>query len=230
MPGGHMFDRSMRNIAFVVVGAVFGLLLHISVYANDWGNCLNGDVWLTVDTSDSMSGYESSMSETIGFIARKIIDSYPNSRVGLVIFNTNPYIVKDLTRDTSQFEDLALTAGGGTKIANALLGVSSHHEMNLEKEREYSEDYRRIIFLISDGEDKINDVFRIAKYIRTKSAAWDIFSVHYFKGKYESSANQKNANLMMQVSGSRYNIDSNLYVSSSLDGLPEFMREQFSCM
>lgn len=229
--------------------------INFAPLAEDWGNCLDGDVWVLVDTSGSIHGYENVVQNAVKILARRILTSHRQSRVGVVNFyrqygtfmNDNPMDVTEikieLTQNLEAFDNYQFIADGSEHIGAALTYLLKYHQENhIDADRHFN---RRIIFiLISDGRE-IEYPERDSEGLTKREASQqqasilkahgiDIFSVHILNGSHwsawESAEHEQDLITHMQdLSGMHDNSHIPVYFPVTLEHLDIFFQQQFSC-
>ena len=206
-----------------------------------WGNCLDADVWVIVDYSDSMSGYETLIASALKEIATGLLYEPTLRRLGLITFDYTPTVDLRLTSDfkTAMKQVIRLSktsADNGTDIDKGLRQAREEQEKSKPNPNIKSNEFKKIIILISDGEDLSNDENIIKTAVEMKKDGWWIYSImantstaditqgegrQFFMDKY---------NLLKAVSGNPFDGESYYIDSILLKDLPQHFREKFSCM
>ncbi|MCB0273099.1 MAG: VWA domain-containing protein [Bdellovibrionales bacterium] len=206
-----------------------------------WGNCLTSDIWVATDYSDSMEGYEEFVYQAARAIAKGLLKDNQRARLGIIGFNDEYKVVITPSNDLSMILRTAkeyknLKAHGGTLMFKAFQAIDQIHD-EIEK-NPYADqpDYRKIIILISDGEDLRSEKTKEETMRLKMEKEWNIFSifVHKEKQSYEteesfSRARSDSLTLLSEISGN--STEESSYVDSVLlEDLPDFFRNHFSCM
>ncbi|HMQ09890.1 MAG TPA: VWA domain-containing protein [Oligoflexia bacterium] len=202
----------------------------------DWGNCLNGDIWLLVDTSGSLNGREETLYSAVQTIASKLIQWNPETRVGLwefpIITNNRQtedesVLRVDLTRDKEAFNGFWSKGYGNENIAKALSNAFFYHNNTVTKDREEQENYQKILILISDGVDGDNHqrAQSYAQYI--KSQGMGIISLHLVTEKASQHSTDINQ-FMRSISGIPDKTEE-AYFQTNLENLAQFFSATFGC-
>lgn len=213
-----------------------------------WSNCLVGDVYLTLDFSGSIDGYELYLWETAEAIASGLLKENKKARLGIIGFDSEAYVIQEPTDDLSTvLQTIADGKGknfiniqsGGTDISSGLQGAY-YLSNNIDPSKYADEnEFTNFIILISDGGDGDGDngkkgaSFRQAtKRIagKLKSNQWWIYSV--FLPNHDTDDEQiLYFSFMRDVSGYYDHLkEYNLMDSVHLTELPTHFREFFSCM
>lgn len=206
-----------------------------TLLGDSWGNCLQADVWVLIDYSGSMASYERFVAEALARIATGIIQENSPRRMGFISFDDSATLKLPLTNSLEQaysaIKSFSRTpAKGGTEINNGLLSVTANHLISPPNKLSRSSEYKKILILISDGEDSSYDEI-ISTANKMKSDGWWIYSIMVGK-KYHSEPLDQDPyfQLMKYISGNP-NDNEEFYVDSILlSDLPEHFSQRFSCM
>ena len=229
-----------------VTSLILFLLLSFSAYAGDkspWVSCLNSDIFIVSDFSDSMSGYESLMTDAFQSIADGVLKENRRTRMGLVTFQFLATVEQKLTHDYSEFvekiQDLRnRCAGNGTDIVHGLEEAALEYSKSPLSPTAELPDYKKIIILITDGEDSPKDA--IVEYAnKLKAQGWWIYSVMVYKKSNLTIPSTPTTIGMTQyttteemmlklVSGSPHS-NKEYFSSVALENLPEYFSKFFSC-
>ncbi|MEZ4846000.1 MAG: VWA domain-containing protein [Bdellovibrionota bacterium] len=199
-----------------------------------WGNCLTSDTWILSDYSGSMEGYESRVFGAAQEIGNGILRENAKARIGVILFNDSQTLVQGLTNNKDELNDsLAdfenVGAEGGTEIYRALL--TTEYLQNRTEKSKYAQeqDFRKIIILISDGEDgKSEKSIIMSRHL--KNSGWIIYSIFVHKNSVsEEQARDGGYRHLEKISGD-FSPESAYVDSVLLDDLSNHFREKFSCM
>jgi uncharacterized protein YegL len=208
-----------------------------SALAQSWGNCLQADVWVLVDYSGSMSGFEKFIAEGLVQITGGILGEETHRRMGFISFDDDPTLQLGLTSNlqdayTSIKAFSKLSTRSGTDIKDGLISVSSNHLIAPKNENAKSSDFKKILILISDGDpenESVDDILKTA--YRMKRDGWWIYSIMATKSQSTIPLDQNPYyKLLKDISGNP-NDPEEFYVDSILlTDLPDHFKQRFSCM
>ena len=207
-----------------------------SIFAEAWGNCLQADVWVLVDYSSSMRGFEVFIAQALANIASGIIQENSNRRMGYIYFNDNPKLQLGLTtniqvayKNIESFSKIG--ASGGTQMNDGLTSVSANHIISPENKNAKSSDFKKIIILISDGQD-IQDKDKILQTSnKLKNEGWWIYSIMATKEKDQEPLDENPYyQLLRGISGNPFDTEETYVDSILLADLPQHFNQKFSCM
>lgn len=238
-------DKNQKTMHYVITMGkhiLIALIILLSFYNKsyaqnlDWGNCLNGDIWLLVDTSGSLNGREVILYSAVQTIASNLIQWNPETRVGLWEFPVNSNngqtedesaLRVDLTRDSEAFNGFWSKGYGNENIAKALSNAFIYHNRTVTKDRQEQEEYQKILILISDGIDGENQqrAQSYAQYIKSKDMG--IISLHLVTDKVLRQ--QGNVVQFMRSISGIPNKTEEAYFQTSLEDLAQFFSATFGC-
>lgn len=211
-----------------------------------WVNCLNADVWVLFDYSGSMSGFEMYSGLALKNIAGGILLGSSNTRFGAVAFNEGSYLVQPLTKDYSTaFKNITSyiknRAEMGTDINQGLNAVANQEERSPPNQSVNDPNFKKILILISDGEDSEHEQLSIQTAQYLKQDGWWIYSIMADRVAVSTSRNNKPQNpwsehqqhkmeFLKNISGNPISADSYYLDSILLTDLPDYFRKHFNCL
>lgn len=179
-----------------------------------------------------MEGYESRVFGAAHEIGNGILKENAKARVGVLLFNDQQTVVQQLTNDKVQLNqslDLFRNVGaeGGTQIYRAML--ATEYLQNTTPTSRFSQDgdFRKIIILISDGEDGSSEKsLKVAQYL--KAQGWIIYSI--FVHRNDVSPEEEGGYQFLKSISGNHIVGSSYVDSVLLDDLPRHFREKFTCI
>ena len=171
-PARRRWKNTFLLLAFVLAG--------VALARPQWGSTVAGNAWLgddivfALDCSQSMTATDATPSrlQRAKFAMLDFVQKHSHGRVGLVAFAGSAFIQCPLTFDAGAFEETLLSMDEktipipGTDIGRALNEASRALDKNAR---------RKIIVLVTDGEDLEKSGVAIAKTLATNGVA--IFTV-----------------------------------------------------
>lgn len=197
-----------------------------------WGNCLTSDLWIVSDYSHSMSGYEHVVYDAAMAISKGILEENHGARVGLMTFNSYFHLVQDPTFDLDEMVDsIALCqnkeAKDGTLTFNALKGVAEAHASMDPHPMSTSPEYKKIILLISDGQDNQLQL-SLEQAKRMKEDGWWIYSIYVHREYVNELTRLDDMQFMMNMSGNE-DPESMFFDTVYLTDMARYFTETFTC-